>query len=235
MGIRHVQQKRGAAVRWNLRQAVIGLVIGLLLGPAVVASPGFAGDSYTANGDCWRFGTPVICRESYAGANTTFTIQWISQMSAEDPIFLDRAIAAMNSWNNTAGPQFQAFNPNPSPTRVWLYVAMLQGQGFADHTAHRGDGTVIFAGTGEGYISYGDIRQDYRNASYSQLYRIWLHEFGHTLMLGHHTNENASVMWDISATMQFDAPTGFDIGPIPPCSGQSASYRGLRCTYNYGF
>lgn len=207
--------------------------MGMLLSPTLAGGRVLAGDTYTANGDCWRAGTPYICRDSWA-ANTTFTIQWISQMSGEDPIFLDRAIAAMNTWNNAAGPQFQAFNPNPSPTRVYLNVAVLQGQGFADHVARRADSSIIFFEGGVGSISWGNIRQDYRNASYSQLYRIWLHEFGHTLMLGHHNSENAGVMWEASATMQFDGPTAFDIGPNPPCSGATPSYLGVRCIYNYG-
>lgn len=213
-----------------LLMAVVALA--LVVPPFRTPNLAGAGDVWTNNGDCWRGGT-VICRMGWS-ANATFKVQWTNYMPSGETTLLNTAIDAMNTWNNAAGPQYQAFNPNPSPTRVYLYATTILGYGAADATNYDTNGRLMPFQGGTGTIAWTDIRMDVSNRSNPTVKRIWLHEFGHALALGHHVNENRGVMWPYSNQFQYDAPTDFDIGPKPPCSGITSSYLGLRCIYNYG-
>lgn len=117
---------------------------------------------------------------------------------------------------------------------MYLYATTILGYGAADATNYDTNGRLMTFQGGTGTIAWTDIRMDSSNRTNPNLKRIWLHELGHALALGHYVNENRGVMWPYSDQFQYDEPTDFDIGPKPPCSGITSSYLGLRCIYNYG-
>lgn len=95
----------GRLSRSALAKSVTWVVaIVMVMGGAAAPVPARAGDVWTNNGDCWRAGTPLICRMGWS-ANTTFTVQWTNYMPSGETTLLNTAITAMNSWNNQPGPQ----------------------------------------------------------------------------------------------------------------------------------
>ena len=189
------------------------------------------------NGDCWRSGTPYVCRVGWAGANTYFTVYMVDQIGSPPGAYELRYAAqqAASNWSVAPGPQSLSWNATWANTWMYVRIEYTGGYGTASTRNYRSDGYIMgFADTGA--IWYSLIKVDPSNWTWDIPRRtsIFAHEFGHGLGLGHHTNENAGVMWPYTASAIYSAPTGFDIGPNPPCSGATNSYLGIRCIYNFG-
>lgn len=202
---------------------VISVVIGFGL-----STRALAGDGWTQNADCWRAGTPYICRDGWAGANSFFTVQLVD--TGLDAAHRSAAESARSSWSSAAGPQ--SFSWTGGGTSAWLSLDGTLAYGTMTTENDRADGTFIAFNGGTGSIALSKIKSSTANSGHPALVGMWAHEFGHTLGLGHHGNENTAVMWPYNDRNN-QAPTSFDIGPTPPCSGATPSYLGVRCIYNF--
>jgi len=121
-------QRRGASrsLRRMLRQladfwpqiiAVVAIDALLIASAPVVA---IAGDTYPqgGNGDCWRGGTPVMCRTTWTGRNSPIYMRIIDQLS--DTSLHNSATSACNNWNVAAGPQYCSWTARTNDT--WTYL-----------------------------------------------------------------------------------------------------------------
>jgi hypothetical protein len=192
-------------------------------------SVALAGDGWTNNADCWRGGTPLICRDGWGGANTYFVVFLVDQLGAETDLRI-AAQSAASSWTSAAGPQ--SFSWTSGGTNAYLMLDGTQPYGSMITYNFRANGTIINFMGGEGRISFSHIKTSPLNRSHPARVGMWSHEMGHALGLGHHTNENTAVMWPTNDRVNW-SPTDFDIGPRPPCSGITPSYLGIRCIYNF--
>lgn len=209
------------------RLAVGVLLVGMVIGFGL-STRALAGDGWTQNADCWRSGTPYICRDGWAGANTYFVVHLID--NGLDAAQRSATNSAASSWSAAAGPQ--SFSWTTGGTSAWLSLDSTLAYGTMTTENDRADGTFIAFNGGQGSIALSKIKSSTANSSHPALVGMWAHELGHTLGLGHHSNENTAVMWPTNDRNN-QAPTDFDIGPTPACSGLTASYLGVRCIYDF--
>lgn len=202
---------------------LVGVVIGFW-----PSSRALAGDGWTQNADCWRPSTPYICRDGWAGANSFFVVHLVD--TGLDSAQRSAADSAATSWSSAAGPQ--SFSWTSGGTSAWLSLDSSLPYGTLTTENDRADGTFIAFNGGTGSIALSKIKSSPLNSNHPARIGMWAHELGHALGLGHHTNENTAVMWPTNDRAN-QAPTDFDIGPTPPCSGLTASYMGVRCIYNF--
>lgn len=95
----------GRAIRGMGRTGLIGVLVAAALAISI-SSVARAGHTLPANtgGDCWRAGTPVWCRASWASAPyNQVRLRFIDQFSGQEPGWLDNAEVACNSWHNYIG------------------------------------------------------------------------------------------------------------------------------------
>lgn len=197
----------------------------LLMAIAYGTKPAIAGDT-SGGGDCWRSGTPLTCRVGWGGANSYFTVSLIDQMN--NSTLHSTADTARANWTVATGPQSFRWDSTPiEPTWVYLKVDNNQCSGCGYTVPFDSNGNNI--ANQSGVIQWANV---FVPSTQTNGVTVFAHELGHTLRLGHHTNESTALMYPNSGTGIL-APTPFDIGPNPPCSGITSSYWGVRCIYNF--
>ena len=193
--------------------------------------------SLTSNGTCWRPGTPMLCRNTWAGRSHAVYFRAIDQFSRAQPGWLSPAQGAVNAWNNAPGPQYYSFSSRTNDTWVYL-VASTSGQhGLAANSYGitwncLTDGSCFdypVSGTVEWSNIY--INQNLLGGQSGALVQnVFAHELGHAMLLGHNPIEAGALMWPFGNTSVL-GPSAYDTGSYPGCSHQGF---GTDCIYGWG-
>src|SRR5712691_3771166 len=92
--------KKALAQAWKPIVTLMAVEAVVLSAVAFIATapPALAGDSYPqgGNGDCWRAGTPTMCRSTWLGTNSYIYMRIIDQLG--DNTLHNYAGTACNNW-----------------------------------------------------------------------------------------------------------------------------------------
>jgi hypothetical protein len=239
-----VAEKRRGPAAWGRRIRRMVLKLGLAGGCAwafcslnlltVVVQA--AGDTpTTGGGDCWRSGTPLWCRDTWAGRSSTILFRAIDDFSGGAPGWSNGINGAVSAWNAAPGPQYYSFSPASNDTWVYLHDDWTGRHDLSSDTV-----AITWNCRSDGYCTdnaqafevdwteiYGN-HDDLDNTSDTVIQNAFAHESGHAMGLFH--SENAE---DLMAPEQNNAtaPSAADIGTYPGCSNGGA---GIRCVYGSG-
>ena len=92
------------------------VVLVIVLSAILPGSVARAGDTIVG-GDCWKVGTPLICRNVWVD-NQMMRVRLIDQMNSA-PLHA-KADVARNNWTLAVGPQILSFAPAANDT--WIYL-----------------------------------------------------------------------------------------------------------------
>ncbi len=193
-----------------------------------------------ADGDCWRAGTPLTCRNTWSGKNTNIYFRAIDQFSSGAPGWVTGAQAAVNAWNSAPGPQYYSFTPLSNDTWVYLkdghngqhgltkdFYGMTWNCPLNGGGACYNDGRAMNAQWSEIYLNHDKLD----GASDAIVQSVFAHESGHAMMLAHNMIDTSSIMSLDRDRSRIVGPNGNDIGSYPGCS---AAGFGIRCIYGSG-
>lgn len=195
------------------------------LATVVGTSTALAGHTFDS-GDCWRNGTPKMCRGNWDGANTILYIDLVDQMN--NATLHSHADTAKSNWSNANGPQWYIWRTG-SLVYPPVYLKINNDIVAPNGRARNYDlwGNPCF---GACVAFHSDIEVPEANQNYSVSTAIFAHEMGHTLGLYEHNVSGENALMTQGTTLT--SPTSIDIGPNPPCS-PGTNYLGIRCVYNW--
>jgi Metallo-peptidase family M12B Reprolysin-like len=203
------------------------------------ATPVRAGDTYPqgGNGDCWRAGTPEMCRNTWAGANTYLYMRIIDQLGGSTSHH-NAATTACGNWNNALGPQFCSWTAHSNDTWTYLKIDSSLGapNGYTWNCVSGACPTSDNAGNivwSEIYLPSGN---NYGTNPCNGVTQDWdpyviAHELGHAYGLAHHGAACSNITLMSPGSASWTGPTAREIGPLPPCS-TGAGNGGVRCIYD---
>jgi hypothetical protein len=214
---------------------LVGVELAIFLmavGIGLPAQPVLAGHTF-GGGDCWRGYTPLDCRWNWTAANTIEWMRIIDQMNNSQLTSKDQT--AYSNWNSANGPQvFSTFShTNDSWDYMKIDNSIQAPNGYTWNCVPGACPTAMPADFdwSEVYVTASDLNCGRCNNGAIAI-SIFAHELGHTLGLDHHYASTQVAVMQQATTLQ--GPTGVDIGPLPPCSGDQSNL-GVRCIYDYGF
>jgi hypothetical protein len=203
------------------------------------APPALAGDSYPqgSNGDCWRVGTPEMCRTTWTGKNSSIYMRMIDQLG--DNTLHNYAGTACSNWNTAPGPQFCSYNAGSRDT--WTYLKINDFLSAPNGLTYNCVNGSCPTSNNAGNILWTEIYVPHANGQSStnpcnnknQVWavQVFAHELGHAYGLAHHGAACANITLMTQGDVgNFMGPTNTDIGPFPGCSG-AAGTGGVRCIY----
>jgi hypothetical protein len=237
--------KLGRRRRLRISAAVSILVLcGSVLVPTVNAGHTMPKD---VGGDCWRAGTPLWCRLSWATAPYhQVRLLFVDHFSSSGySSFLTYVQNACDVWHNYKLPASNQpdilchWATIGSDTYVHWYEnsSLPTGVFGLTYNCNNADPPVCSASAGQSmnvWYSYVQFDVDNMNTSFGLDHTkrkfVMAHETGHTLGLYHHSDVlmHAGGTWPNPIPT---GPTGTDYGQLPPCTGTYSSY-GVRCVFN---
>lgn len=184
-----------------------------------------AGGDTVVSGDCWRSGTPLLCRTNWAGSDQLLYLRLVDQLNSSG--LRSQTDTAKSNWSNSSGPQVFRWDATSGDSLVYMRADpfLAAPNGYVRNFSSDGTNCTLTACN----IHWSEVYLAAGNATHWLGVAVAAHELGHALGLAHHTNE--TVLMTQGTTLE--APQPIDIGPLPPCSGITNSYLGVRCIYNY--
>lgn len=236
--VRPVRRIRSLVRRyWRPATALVAIEATTLFAIAMVTAPvALAGDTLPqgGNGDCWRAGTPWMCRTNWTGRGSQIHMRIIDVLS--DGELHNRADEACSNWNSAPGPQFCSWNAVAGDT--WTYLKINDNLGAPNGVTLNCTQSACPTSNGAGNILWSEIYVPHANTQNLQgcngQFGFWAtpvfaHEIGHAYGLAHHGTACSGVTL-MTQGSGAHGPTGTDIGPFPGCSG-GAGTGGVRCIY----
>jgi hypothetical protein len=224
--LRRKKSQGWLAIRGSLALLLASCIV--LLAPGRVA-PALAGDTF-GNGDCWRSGTPLLCRTNWVSGGL-LPIRLVDYMGNSG--LHAAAETARANWSAATGPQLLSWSPQSNDSLVNLWQDNSRPDG--GYTANY-DSNGTLCGYNPCNIFWSDIyvTQSILSCCNRTAASTFAHEFGHALGLDHHTNE-VVLMTPSSPSLNnpYEGPQPIDIGPSPACQGLTNSYHGIRCIYDW--
>lgn len=224
------------------RYCMLAVLAALMVAAFPMVQPGAEAAPPLGAGDCWRPGTPHLCRTSYnANGYNPLNIYVIDNFSDQRSMWVPALVFAAEEWTAMAGPQVVRGYGDRAPNDSWVY--------FEDsETGYDGlwaDGVLGLAWNCEATdectfyaearnIHYSSIKLNKRGLDVESLglnKTVQTHELGHALGLGHSGYYDQAMY---VARRENKAPTFGDIGANPPCGYDgSPEFNGLRCIYKW--
>jgi hypothetical protein len=208
-----------------LHAALFGLGFSITGTPVALAGHSFSG------GDCWRAGTPLVCRTAfYSGDGHSIFLRAINQLN--DATLWNNTVTACNNWNSSPGPQY--CHTTAYTNDSWDYFKRDDGlaapNGYTINCTSSAcpASEPVDAQWSEIYLTIGDDNYGTLIVSISG------HEMGHSLGLDHHGTPGSNVALMTQGTT-LKSPNSIDIGPLPACSTNpvgSNGTGGVRCVFD---
>ena len=161
-------------VKPRILRAGISLIAGfaaVLLGTLLGTQLANAGHTYGPGGDCWRYGTPLVCNWHWKGADTYLDLTLVDQMG--NSALHDKAETARSYWTNFQGPQWFSWYPNPwtpDDSKVYLKLdeslADIAPNGYT--VPYDQNGNVIPASPGTGWLDWSEVYVTTANLNYRE-------------------------------------------------------------------
>jgi matrixin len=229
------------AARRQLSRALVAGVLAIAMA-AVPRAPADAGHTIQS-GDCWRGGTPLLCRTTWTSSTHIVNLNLVDWFSAGQPGWLTNAESACNNWHNYV---------LASDNDIWCHwdpygasSVYLSNSTNGNHGLAQGilgitwncpvTGPCVSTATAMNiWISslfFNQSSGNMNSLTSTQRTSVFAHEMGHALGLFHHSNTSYLMNPSIVSSPP-TGPTSGDYGTLPACSGASSTY-GVRCVYDF--
>jgi hypothetical protein len=222
----------------RLRWLVVVLVWTTAFGLPIISrsDEASAGHRHTSSmgveGDCWKAGTPLLCRNTWAGAGQLLLLRVIDQLGADTPgrTLWTHTVTAHGNWNVPQGPQ--SFRDFGRTNDTWIYMkrdnTMSVPNGRVTNCGYfNGSPTLTCGGMDAGNIVWSELFLPGGNATHSLSTAVIAHELGHTIGLGHHASASSLMQQGTSLT---SPSVTIDIAADAGCTA-GAGNGGVSCIF----
>lgn len=215
--------------RWLANLAALSLLLSTVL-PASSAKAGHT----IVGGDCWKAGTPLICRNTWVD-NQFLRVRLIDEMNNAD--LHGQADVARANWTAAAGPQILSFGVQANDT--WIYLKRNDGMVVQSGVTFNCNANLVPVCSNQAremMIVWSEIFVPLGNKDHLRTSTtIFAHEIGHGLGLFHHGNACVPLMSTgviaVGCANPPKGPQATDIGGLPACG--AGVQPGIRCIYKW--
>lgn len=215
---------KGAARVVALQLALFTVLVG-----SGIFSPGAASAGHTVqSGDCWKAGTPLLCRNTWSGAGNLVLLRVINQLNST--VLWTHAQTAFANWDVPQGAQ--SFRDYARTNDTWVYMnrddTIVDPNGYTKNCGYI-SGVLTCNSNIAMNITWSEVYVPYDNSLYSDQTQIaiFAHEFGHTLGLDHHQSSDSLMQ---SGSLRQGPNVSVDIASDAGCTNGSSGL-GVSCIY----